>query len=98
MTELHYTCEPPTQPGWYWCRNQGDRPGEMWEAIVNVYRNEAYDLHNPRGLCAAWMSKPGEISVLRMQQWSSEVEWAGPISPPNNSDTFRGRSVKSDGN
>jgi hypothetical protein len=96
MAELRYTTKKPTEPGWYWCRNQGDRPGQVWEAIAWVDRYGTIDPEGAKsdGLVAVWMSAPGELGVLHEHGWSNDCEWAGPISPPSNSETFRDRSVE----
>lgn len=84
MTELRYTTQKPTEPGWYWCRNQGDFQGQRWEAIVHVasYGMISHEGAKPDGLCACWMSAPGEVRILHEREWADDSEWAGPISPP----------------
>jgi hypothetical protein len=96
VAELQYTTDKPTKPGWYWCRNQGDYPGQVWEAVVRVdcHGTIGPDGGAPDGLCLSWMSSTGNVGVLHEREWSDEAEWAGPISPPTNTCVFRGRPVK----
>ena len=84
MANLHYTTKKPTEPGWYWCRNEGDLPGQLWEAIVRVdyHGTISSDRVLPNGLCVSWMTAPGEIGLMHERDWSEQAEWAGPITPP----------------
>jgi hypothetical protein len=94
--ELQYSRTKPTQPGWYWSRNEGDRPGEMWEAISRVEWSGVIDQDGagPDGLVSCWMKAPGILGIMHERDWSDDCEWAGPIPLPSNSDTFRDRNVQ----
>lgn len=72
---LTYTSTPPQEPGWYWCRNKGDRPGETWEAVVHVDET-------PTGLQCSWMTAPGAARILPQAEWSPAAQWAGPLPTP----------------
>lgn len=76
MTELAWSTNKPTQPGWYWMLCAGDKPGRAAEIIcrVNYY---------PTGLVASWMTAPGEAGLLHSSKWDPEVLWAGPIEAPD---------------
>lgn len=73
---LVWTKEKPTAPGWYWCQNKGDRPGETWEAVVRVDRIGHY-------LCCSWLTSPNSAGIMHEKDWSEETLWAGPIPPPS---------------
>lgn len=72
-----FTSQKPTEPGWYWCRNEGEEQGEIWEAVVRV------DKQPDGSLICAWMAKPGTLHTLASDLWSDSSEWAGPIEPPS---------------
>lgn len=72
---IYYTPQKPTQPGWYWCRNDGDKPEDIWEVVVRVDAT-------PDGLVCSWMTAPGEADTMHESKWSPDARWAGPITPP----------------
>jgi len=76
MKRLEFERKAPTKPGWYWCRNTGDKPGVVWEAIVRI------DALKSGELFAAWMKAPGETGTMCASLFSYIAEWAGPIQPP----------------
>ena len=86
----------PTEPGWYWVRNEGDQPGEVWEAIALVQQHGALTPHGmmPDGLVMSWMAAPGEVGIMHEREWSDDVEFAGPIERPSNTTSFRGKPVE----
>lgn len=67
--------KPPSEPGWYWCRNYGDVPNQIWEAVVRIDRDESGRLFG------AWMKAPGEVGKLYMEDFAPYCHWLGPISP-----------------
>ena len=73
---MEWTRVKPTEVGWYWCRNDGDHPGEIWEAIVRL--DVVDDI-----LCCTWLTAPGIGAILRHGEWSDFTQWAGPIEPPS---------------
>ena len=70
-----YSRRKPTKPGWYWCQNHGDRPGEVWEAIARIDATVT-------GLICSWMTAPGVVGKMHENDWSRDAFWAGPILPP----------------
>lgn len=77
---MRWTREKPNAPGWYWCRGPGD-DGEQWEAIVRV--DEYVD---PDELGCSWLTSPTTAGLVMRPNWQNDVEWAGPIDPPIESD------------
>lgn len=69
---IYYTKQKPTEPGWYWCRN--DALDEPWEACVRVDQT-------PAGLVCSWMTAPGQADTLHETNWSPHAYWAA-ITPP----------------
>lgn len=84
MQILAYSTKKPVVPGWYWCRNKGDYPGQIWEAVVRIEQGGIIDAHgaHPSGLVCCWMKAPGEVGIMNESDWSEDCEWAGPIQPP----------------
>lgn len=76
MSKLTWSKTKPTNTGWYWCRNIGGNPGEIWEAPVRV---EMY--HS--GMRCCWLSAFGEAMSLYEKDFSDAALWAGPIKPPS---------------
>ncbi len=91
-----FTKSKPTEPGWYWCRNQGDRLGEVWEAIALIEKSGTITSKGvkPDGLVMIWIAAPGEAGVMHERDWSEDVEFAGPIERPTNTTSFRGKPVE----
>ncbi len=87
MLELRYATQKPTEPGWYWCRNKGDYPGQIWEAVAHVVRHLD-------GFHLSWMTSAGNVGILHERDWSDDTEWAGPICRPVNASEFQGRPLK----
>ena len=86
MSDAKWTKDKPTQPGWYWCRNGGDQPGEIWEAVVRVEQYGTIDFTSAKaeasGLVACWLQSPGQVGFLEESKWDSACWWAGPLAPP----------------
>lgn len=83
---LKYQSKRPTQPGWYWCQNAGDLPGQTWEAVVRL------DMRNTNSgpeLACSWMTGPGLARVMHEDDWSLACLWAGPLTPPPQPKTKR---------
>lgn len=72
--EAKWSREKPKRPGWYWCRNNGDRPDELWEAPVRIDMSTS-------GLICSWLTAPGKAAQLDEAQWAETCEWIGPIAP-----------------
>lgn len=72
---FRYTTDPPTEPGWYWCRNSCDEPPGVAEFVCHVFRRED-------GLWCSWMTAPAYAEVLHESCWSEEALWFGPLTPP----------------
>lgn len=73
---MKWTKTKPTKPGWYWCRNVGDQPATIWEAVVRV------DISHEGVLRCGWMTAPGKVGVMSEYNWNPDALWCGPISPP----------------
>lgn len=74
---MRYTTDKPKEPGWYWCRNQGDVPGTEAEFICRVDRSPRLGT-----LYCSWMTAAGEAGILRESEWSPDALWSGPIPTP----------------
>lgn len=72
-----YEQKKPTEPGWYWCFNDGDNPGEKWEAVVRLDRQASGG-----DLVCSWMTAPGAAAIMIAANWSEKCLWAGPIPTP----------------
>lgn len=72
---MTWTNEPPTVPGWYWCRNYGDRPREIWEGVVRIDQT-------PNGLSVSWMMSPTEANRMLVCDTADYCQWSGPIPLP----------------
>lgn len=82
VLEPEWRKEPPTEPGWYWCRHTG---GEF-TVVVQVTR-DAVD----GSLLIGWFPKTRQreaaVLVLAENEW---CEWSGPIEPPAENAELRG--------
>ena len=63
----------PTEPGWYWCRNDCDESPAGAEFVCHVYRGAD-------GLYCSWMTHPGQAAVLHESKWDENAVWRGPLS------------------
>src|ERR1051326_6542775 len=66
--------EKPDRPGWYWCANSGDYPGQIWIAVLRI--DQAPD----GSLVACWMPAPGQGAVMSEREFSPEALWCGPLT------------------
>jgi len=79
--DLTYKKGIPTQSGWYWCRNAGDKPGEIWEAVCYVSVRPSEFINKPDIVRVSWMKSPGEVGVMHRDDISEDCLWAGPLKP-----------------
>lgn len=69
MSALTWTRTPPSSPGWWWTRREGDTD----EIVVLVWQwNETDDD----------LKFDGDGYVGKRVQQCTDREWAGPIAPP----------------
>jgi hypothetical protein len=68
MTELVWTKDKPTVPGWYWWRRNGD--AQILEVSVGGGRNDR---------CRLWVRR-GDEAAIRVDDLNGD--WAGPLDPP----------------
>ena len=78
VSPLVWTNIRPMKPGWYWCQNAGDKPDEIWKAVVRI---DVAAAGGERICC--WMQSPGIGAIMRDSEWSDACLWAGPLTPPN---------------
>lgn len=69
MTNLTWTTEKPTQPGWYWWRVTKD---DRERRIVHVWFSDRIDPTMPRLI----VDGVGDRYDL------ADCQWAGPLLPP----------------
>jgi hypothetical protein len=71
MSDLNWTTDKPTKPGWYWYRSKRDRL-QIIELIE--WNNELRTI----GV------SPGMYPHLETHRvpYGREAEWAGPLTPP----------------
>ena len=73
MSTLHWTTQPPTEPGYYWWRAEQIDP--RWPEIVEI--NRFVDIHGTPFL-------GGYVAGSARRRHINEMtgEWAGPIPEP----------------
>lgn len=89
---MKYTKIKPTTTGWYWCRASLDGEPNGVEFICRIERSATVSscgAVKEGGLIAFWMTSPGHAGSVMEKEWSSEVEWAGPMFPPSDGEDLR---------
>ena len=73
MSQLHWTTDLPTEPGWYWLRYRSATEGAR---VTDV---ELIDIRHGEPF---FVSYAGSLRRVYFHRNCEPVEWAGPIPEP----------------